>query len=157
MSLADIKVGDRVWLSSGHTNKRDRIVTVERLTPTQIIVGPSEFDRYQRGKPSRYDGSPMYYQISGGMWKREITAIATASECAAWDSAQEEKRQREATEADRRAKEEALRVELYSLLPQTANIFTCPWKEAGDWEVTLRLTEPGVRRLAELLKSGGNL
>lgn len=150
-TLEDVKVGDRVWISAkwGGGDK-GAIKTVKRLTPSQIILDGTheKYNRYQRGKPSRFRGEdPTYYGI--GMATGRITGIATSVECEKWDAEQERKRLA-AEEAQRgREVDEAKREELRALLPTKGGVdgpFNNTW---GEWRVSFYATEDEVRRIAE--------
>jgi hypothetical protein len=123
MGLENIKVGDKVWVSSSFGGgEKGEIRTVVRLTPSQIILdGIEKYSRYQRGKKSRYGDDLNYYAIGhrGG----RITLYATAAECEKWE-AQKTRKLAEAEEyKERRQKAEAKRDELSALFPasQEAN------------------------------------
>lgn len=153
--LKDIAVGDRVWVCSSISHKPERIQTVARLTPTLIILdghytgGAScEFNRYHRGKKSRYSDHLSYSQTSNLSWRSEILSIATADECAKWDAKQAAKAEADAAfQRERKAKEEK-RNELSALFSDHINV-----SESGDsWDVTVYgLTEEQVKRLAAIL------
>src|SRR5690348_11349740 len=83
-SLSEIKVGDRVWVSDGHSNKWHQIQPVERLTATQIIL-PHDTRYYRTGKRQ-------YWQVGRSMFMRRVTDVATPEECAEYDRAQEKRR-----------------------------------------------------------------
>lgn len=156
-SLKDIKVGDRVWVSSGHGNDRDRIQPVVRLTPTQIVLdgyytggASSEFNRYQRGKKSRYSDDLRYGQIGSGMWGSEITSIATEGERARWDAEQEAKRQKADAAKQESERIEAKRLELSGLFnPAHFYLRHDANNKAGAWMAQVWLPdEAAVRELA---------
>lgn len=148
--LENIKVGDRVWISAkwGGGDKGE-IKTIKRLTPTQIILeGQYEkYNRYQRGKPSRYNDEPTYYGI--GMADGSITGIATQAECEKWDAEQERKRLAAESEQARREANEKKCEELRALLPTKAGIDGPNKNTWGEWRVTFYATEDEVRRIAE--------
>src|ERR1044071_7643483 len=107
-TLKDIKVGDRVWISAqyGGSDKHE-IRTIKRLTPTQIILDGQweKYNRYQRGKSSRYGAhEPTYYGI--GMSSGRITGMATKAECEQWDAEQERNRLAQAEAEAKRAADE---------------------------------------------------
>lgn len=153
-TLKDIKVGDRVWVSApwGGGDKGE-IKTVRRLTPSQIILeGQYEkYNRYQRGKSSRFNGhEPTYYGI--GMASGSLTGIATATECERWDSKQEQKRLAEEQAERKRAAEQAKCRELQALLPTKGGVDGPHSNTWGEWRVSFYATEDEVRQLAECVR-----
>jgi len=161
--LADIAVGDRVWVTNSHGYHRERIQTVARLTPTLIILdewysggAKSEFNRYRRGKPSRYGGKPSYRQISSGMFASSIESVATAAECAKWDAEQSQKATEETARKRERARVDALARELSALFGEAGGVSESHYAEPGSerWCVTFySLSEPEVRALAVQAKA----
>lgn len=163
MSLEKIKVGDRVWVSARYGgDERGTLKTVARLTPTQIILdGIEKYNRYQRGKPSRYgDKEPQYYGIAGADGR--LTFIATTAECEEWDAVKERERLEAEARVSRQQSAEAKRDELTALFSKDpepnrgtyARDATYGDREfrAGRYDVTLHsLTEEEVRALAERL------
>ncbi len=150
-TLKDIKVGDRVWISARYGgDERGTLKTVVRLTPTQIILdGIEKYNRYQRGKPSRYGNhEPSYYGIAGADGR--ITLIATAEESTKWDAKKERERQ---DLADRIAKQEQIetkRREMESLFrAEHVYVEHDPRNQAGQFVVRIwRKDEDAVRELA---------
>jgi hypothetical protein len=153
-SLATIKVGDRVWLSApwGGGDKGE-IRTVKRLTPSQIILdGKHErYNRYQRGKPSRYSNhEPTYYGI--GMASGSITGVATKAECEQWDAEQERKRVAAAKAQAQRDADEHKKNELNALLPAKASVSGPHRNTWGEWQIGIYATESEVREVARRLQ-----
>lgn len=152
-TLAEIKVGDRVWISAkwGGSDKGE-IKTVKRLTSTQIILDGQyeQYNRYQRGKKSRYGDELTYYGI--GRSDGRITGIATRDECARWDAEQDRKRQAQAEAEAQRKADKALCAELQSLLPEKASV-SGPYRNTwGEWRINIYATEAEVREVATRLQ-----
>ena len=74
---ASIKSGDNVWIGNNYGDT-ERIVTVERVTPSQIVISKDE--RYWRA------GNNAGWQVGGaGMFNHaRITKLATADEVKAY-------------------------------------------------------------------------
>lgn len=153
-TLADVQVGDRVWVSAkwGGGDKGE-IKTVKRLTPKQIILDGyyEQYNRYHRGKPSRFSPyEPTYYGI--GMSDGCITGIATADECAQWDTEQERRRLEQSKAEAKRTADETKRKELDDLLPRKAGV-SGPHRNAwGEWSISIYASESEVREIAERLR-----
>lgn len=149
--LTAIKPGDRVWISDGHSGKRDRIQTVVRLTPTQILLdgpGGPDANRYRR-TDSTYKAA--YRRITSSWWPEAITAIATPEE---WDRDQEQKRLAHEAEAQRK---DAIEVQRQALAKLLCGRFDCIGASSyvpGAWELTLQVSEAEVREIAALLNRG---
>lgn len=153
-TLKNVKVGDRVWVSAAWGGgDKGAIKTIKRLTPSQIILegGNDKYNRYQRGKPSKYNGhEPTYYGI--GMASGRITGVATTTECARWDAEQEQKRLAAEEAQQKREADEAKEAELRALLPTKGGV-DGPYKNTwGEWRVTFYATEDEVRRIAEQVR-----
>jgi hypothetical protein len=147
-----------VWIGDNYGKSRTRIQTVARLTKTQIILdgyytggAASEFNRYQRGKETKLKGLLTYRRIKGG--GNSITAVATPEECAEWDAAQEKKAWEDAAVKARRGLIEAKQRELSELFGENGGVQHAGRNTLGEWEVSLYLSEDGVRRLAELIST----
>lgn len=152
--LKDIRVGDRVWVSAKRgNNERESLKTVVKLTPTTILLdGLPQYNRYQRGKKSRYGDEWTYYGI--GMSDGSVTFIATRQECAEWDAAQQAQKEKAEADARARAEKEALRDELRGLFDgRMVGIGEAYHTPGAEWNVSLYLTIEGVRKLPELLKA----
>jgi len=153
-TLKEIKVGDRVWISARYGGgDKGEIKTVKRLTPTQIILDGAyeQYNRYQRGKPSRYNGhEPTYYGI--GMSSGAITGLATKAECKAWDADVAKQREAQEEAKRKRSADEARAVELQALLPAKARISGPSQNTWGEWSVTIYATEDEVREIGKRLE-----
>jgi hypothetical protein len=151
--LEAIKVGDRVWISAPYGGEdKGEIKTVKRLTPTQIILDGQyeQYNRYHRGKPSRYGShEPTYYGI--GSSDGRITAIATKAECEQWDAEQERKRLAASEAQVKREADEQKRIVLNSLLPEKASISGPHSNSWGEWQISIYATEDEVREIAARL------
>lgn len=159
-NLKDIKVGDRVWISNRYGSNRAQILTVVRLTPTQIHLGDYKA-KYKRGVPSRHGGEPSYWRI--GSLGGAITSIATEQECAKWDADIERGKQALAKRQTDAKTAEIKRGELTSLFPvSTEDNYGTYVRDAsygdrdfrkGKYDVTFHsLTEEEVRTLANKLR-----
>jgi hypothetical protein len=151
-TLTDIKVGDRVWVS-GKYSGQDKIKTVKRLTPKQIILDGKyeQYNRYHRGKPSRYDPyEPTYHGV--GMSDGRIMRFATKVEYEKWDKEAAVSAEKALAATEKRKQKEAMRSELRGLFDgRMVSVSESCHTPNAEWDVGLKLTEGGVRKLAELI------
>lgn len=152
--LATIKAGDRVWISAPYGGSdKGEIKTVKRLTPTQIILDGKfeQYNRYRRGRPSRYgDHEPTYHGI--GMSSGRITAVATKAECERWDAEQERKRLAQVEAESKQVADEKKRQELSAMLPPKASV-DGPYRNTwGEWRIGIYATEAEVVEVARRLQ-----
>jgi hypothetical protein len=144
--LAGIREGDRVWVGGSRSKGRDRIQTVLRVTNTLFVTD---------GHPTRFRRDTGL-QVGGGTSSSRIGGAATPEEYEEWRAGQEAaRRAREAAKAEADARE-ALRRELGDLFGANAYVQRGD-DEVGGWQVTFHLSEEGVRRLAELIKTNPQL
>lgn len=142
MNCTNIKVGDRVWL--GNTNfAHKRIRQVMRLTDTQIILGVSRYDRFQRANG---------YQIGAGGFTEWITGVATKEEIVEYEKKlAKEKKDRE----DQQKESEALTLRRHQLndLFEGCAYTSENMEGKGTWDVTFHnLTDRQVLELAEKVR-----
>lgn len=146
MNCTEIKAGDRVWIGTYRDHRR-LIVTVSRITPTQIVAGDGYY-RYQRLTGARI-----------GIGQMSIYGFATPEECARWDQKQaDEQTAREARDRET-ADKEAQRKGMEALFQGSVTVHDAQWgteaERAGKFDVCFYgLTEAGVRELAEKVKGG---
>lgn len=151
--LTEIAVGDRVWVSNGHSDKRGKIQRIERLTPTQIILdGIRDYNRFQRGKPSRWSGDMLLYGRIGGYSSARIMEVATADECAEWDRAKTVEVEAERQEIAERERKESERQAMNALFPE--HVAVSRGDKGDDWTVKFyNLTDEQVEQLAEFWRT----
>lgn len=151
--LENVAVGDRVWVKARHG--KDRLGTVSRLTPSQIILESSEaaakYSRFWRGRKRTTYGEPDYGNIRAYsddyLYRR-----ATPEECEAWDREQEAAKQENAKYLAECERKNAIRDELSELFGASESIGIAHdgrEQERDVWQVTFfGLTTEQVRQLA---------
>ncbi|HTG95735.1 MAG TPA: hypothetical protein VL866_24250 [Pyrinomonadaceae bacterium] len=154
-NLKNIKEGDRVWVDY---DRKQIICTVVRLTPKQVVTDwpwGKDGARFYRGKLSRYDKQPHYRKIGySGWYGSEIQAIATKSQCAEYDAAQEQRKQEAERETLARQEKEAHRGKLNALFgKRMVCVYESHHNKSAEWLVHVSLTTQGVIKLAALLEA----
>ena len=152
MEPAKLKAGDSVWVWRSGLQDSSFIKTVHRITPFQVIVDwDSDGKHLKRFKKSTGWG------IGGGFTL--IWGLATAEECAAWNSAQKLKKLKQTAKENTEAEIERIRVELVNWMPVSMAVsvsksqFGTPEEREGHWDIEIHfLTEERVRKLATLLQ-----
>lgn len=140
--LKDVEVGDRVWAGSSTIPCRS-ILRVARLMPkTMELDGAQGCYSRETGRAAIGNKDTLYTRVA---------KVATPEECDTWDAdVAERKRRHEEREAARK-RLEVKYSELRDLLPRSASVTDKPLELDGEWEITLCLSEEGVRRLAAWL------
>jgi hypothetical protein len=144
--LLALKPGDQVALEGGLGNVR--IATVDRVTAAQIIIKLKRYRRQDGRLLGPHFGSPY------------LRGLATKAEIAAFESAEILKRQQQARMERERQSILAKQNELAALFPLRPFgqplISECDvirLGRGGTFEVTFRLSEAQVRKLAKRLDS----
>lgn len=150
-TLKQVREGDRVWISDRYHGDKAAIKAVKRLTPTQIVRDGAheKYNRYQRGKSSRYGDELTYYGI--GAASGSITGLATQNECEAWDAEQANKKHAQEEAQRRRLDDESKCESLQSLMPAKARVSGPYRNNWGERNVTIYASEDEVREIATRL------
>lgn len=153
-TLEQVEVGDYVWVHGPYSEKR--IQPVARLTAKQIILGggpyrtkdPTEYNRYWRGRASRYGGPPSYDEAR--QWgKCRIAAVATAAERKQWDTEQAEKARAAAEASNQKEQIEQRRQALYALFEPREFVSVSEAYHQGGWNIGIYVaTDEQARALA---------
>lgn len=98
-TLADLKAGDEVVTANGWYNTHYKIRTVQRITPTQIVL--SEYDRFKRNGGTKIGSGST--RLTFDPAHRDLAVQQAALESKRIQKAQEAKNIRETTELRQRA------------------------------------------------------
>jgi len=146
-----VQVGDRLWCLSCPNSHRIALLTVTKITPTQIVAAATN------GRARRFKKTTGY-EVGYSFMADRIGPVATAAEAEAWDRAQVEAEAARRKADAEHATTERTRKELAALFDgDTVDVSAECWgkrdESKGKWTLSLHgLTEAQVRNLAEVFR-----
>ena len=138
--LQDLAAGDRVWIGDGTQPKR-KIVSVERVTNTQILADNDKFYKTN----GRKVGASVFNNWS-------ISGIATPSEIKAFEAKLAKERKECEAREEAQAKIEIQRIALTDMFLPDWNVVLR--RDGERWELEIReLDDEAVIKIAKALRA----